>query len=259
MPIFGNGKFTTMKRTNQAPFVFGQNFQRRRLNSNTSVTGGIASGSQSSIVYQRPRRKIIRNSFKSKLVSAQPAKHYSYTADQAAVQDTIYTTCPTAGIVQGSTNATRDGDAVYLAALKGRFTYMPPGGVQSFIGRMIIGYSGEEYLGLGTDFGVGLTSAEVFLPGTTTFSTNGIVNPKGFTVLYDETIDVDNVVTSAGTSNSASGSFNVPLDTNFVYQASGSTMGKTKNLYVLFLSVTPGGAVAAPTGTFSVALDLIFK
>jgi len=258
MPMFK--QFVPMKRTNQSPFVFGRSFQRQRTQQSATIPEGTASGSQSAIVYQRPKRKVIRTSFKSKVVSAKPAKHYAYTADQTMTQDVIYTTCPTAGVVQGTTNATRDGDAIYLAALKGRYTYAAPVNAPGvYTGRLIIGWSGEEYPTLGSDFGTGLTTTELFLPNTSTVPINGLINPKAFTVIYDETVDADYFNTGAIVGNTATGTFNIPLDVNFVYQASASTMGKTKNLYVVFISEQFGSAALTPTGSVAIAFDLIFK
>lgn len=255
MPMFPQKRRATTALFRQNKFV-----RPNRTSFSNSVPEGMASGSSSTVVYQRPKKRVIRTSFKSKLVNAQPAKHYSYTADQATTASVIYTTCPTSGITQGTTNAQRDGDSVYLAALKGRYTYASEVGiVGNFIGRIIIGWSGEEYTGVGTDFGAGLATGELFLPGTTTFPLNGIINPKAFTCIYDETMDVDNFSAGSASMNQNTGTFNIPLDTNFVYQASGSTMGKTRNLYVVFIAGQVGAPALTATGIISIALDLIFK
>lgn len=257
MPMFPS-KFTVPTRTGFGAGLAAANAvigaMGRSTAQRTQFRGG---GSQTSIVEQRKRKRVRRHSFKSKIMAAQPAKHHTYTADQAMTHNTIYTTSPTQGVVQGTTNSTRDGDSIYLAALKGRFHYASATTSNAYVGRIIVGYSGEEYA-TASDFTSGLGASELFLPGTFGISINGIVNPKTFTVLYDETIDVNSQVSAVR--DVASGAFTIQLDTQFPYQASGSTFGKIRNLYVVVMSAVMDGATGTTaSGDISCALDLIFK
>lgn len=258
MVMFGN-KFSTPSRAALgSAIIAGQKFHTSFVRGSRSASDMRHGGTNTSHIYQRPKKRRSTRSFKAKLMNVQPSKHYSYTADQACTHSTIYTTCPTSGIVQGTTNATRDGDLVNLAALKGKFHYASPAASGAYVGRFIIGYSGEEYTGLGSDFGAGITTTELFLPSTFGVTINGIINPKAFTVLYDETIDLNSQL--AGARDVSSGAFTLQLDTSFPYQSSGSTMGKSRNLYVLFMAaVMDGVSGTTASGDISVALDLIFK
>jgi len=201
------------------------------------------------------RRKV---TFKSKVVNLEPTKHYNANTLNALSHDTMLTTCPTSGIVQGTGTGNRIGSQVELMALKIKGYFQTTAVSSAFQYRIIVGYSGEEYAGLGSVFGVGLTTAEVFLPLTAQWVANGIINPKAFTSLYDQTIDINSLVATTADLNGVS--FTVPLNKTFPYQADTSAFGKDKNLYVLIVGEVNGGvAGVTASGVASFSFDLIYK
>jgi len=188
-----------------------------------------------------------------------PAKHQtSVQSVGAATHVTIYSSNLTAGIVQGTSNTGRLGDSVRLIALKLKGFFQSPSaatGMYSY--RVIVGWSGEEYSG--NTLGVNLTDTELFLPNTTTaWNVNGIINPKAFTCLYDETFDVPSLISNVA--DLVSYNQTIQLNQDFDYQASGSALGKTKNLYmVVICNVVGGVAGTTAAGVTYTATDLIFK
>lgn len=218
---------------------------------------GRSSGTQNMVTAKR-KRKPNRNSFRSKLMAVTAAKHHTGTQAQAFTHDSIYSLNVTAGIVQGDLNSTRNGDSIHLAAIKikGFFNAATAAGAYSY--RILVGYTGEEYTN--TSFSAAaIGDVELFLPNTTnSFRGTGIINPKAFTCLYDETIDVNSEVAAALSLKSYA--FTVQLDKRFPYQASGSVLGKDKNLMIVVIGSVAGGSlgVTAAGGT-TISFDCIFK
>lgn len=210
------------------------------------------------MVHARRVKKPNSRSFRTKLMNTQPAKHYEGSTTTALTHGTVQCMNPTGGIVQGDTNAQRDGDFVHLAALKIKGIFQTAAATGAYSYRVIVGYSGEEY-NLPTVLGTGLTIAEVFLPNTTgNWIVNGIINPKAFTSIYDETIDINSEIAAATTLSSFS--CTVPLDKKFPYQSAASTFGKDKNLYIIVVSAINGGVTGVTsTGLTVFSYDLIFK
>lgn len=189
------------------------------------------------------------------------AKHFAL-GDAALLQtmlhNTYYSYMPTSGVVQGDTNAQRDGDSVYLEALKIRGSYTTNSAANGYTCRVLVGWTGEELSVAQTFVAGSITPQMIYLPTTGANGVNGIINPKGFTLLYDETVDVNSQI--AATTDISTLSAIIPLKQKFVYQESASAFGKTKNLVVVVISSVNGG-VAGTTGTGVIAMsvDLIFK
>lgn len=213
-----------------------------------------------SITYsKRTTQSRYRKSFRKRVKQTEPAKHYAGTTPVSLVHNTGLTLVPTAGVVQGDTNAQRDGDSIDLCALKLRGFYNAAAATGAYACRIIVGWTGEEYNN-GTVLATGLGSSEVFLANTVTSVTSlGIVNPKAFTVLYDTVIDVNSLIANA--LDLESFAFTVPLnDTSFPYQADGSTFGKQKNLAVYVVASVAGGTVGVTAaGGITLTYDLVFK
>lgn len=218
----------------------------------------VTRGTTSTIVTGKRKRATNKNSFAAKLMKAQPAKHYANSSTFNMTHNTLYTVVPTTGIVQGDTNAQRDGDFIHLAALKIKGAFISDTADGAYTYRILVGYTGEEY-NLPTVFGSGLGSTELFITNTPAASvTFGIVNPKAFTVIYDQSLDI-NSLTATG-SDLASFSFTCPLDKKFPYQADGSVFGKSQNLAIVVMAFKSGGVTGTTAaGGISLSYDLIFK
>jgi len=203
------------------------------------------------------RRKPNRvTSFKSMMLKNTAAKHKTDGPGATMLHNSIYSLNVTSLITQGDTNQNRDGDAVNLEALKLRGFFNSNVTAGAYVMRILVGWSGEEYttanfttLGLGT--------AEIFLPSGANTVTS-IVNPKAFTVLYDEVFDINSQI--AATADVCSIVKTVPLNQKFNYQSDASTMGKTKNLYIVAVAFVVGGTGGVTgVGNIALATDLIFK
>lgn len=209
---------------------------------------------------QRRKRVLPKTSFKSMVLSTQPAKHYTGFPGVAAVtHGTVNTAAITGGIVQGTADNNREGDSITMCALKMNGYITTPTASGAYTYRILVGYSGEEFPWT-ANFGSGLGLSEIFLPFTTSGAvTNGVVNPKAFNVLYDERVDINSVLT--GVRDLHSIGFTVPFNnTKFPYQASTSQYGKLRNLYVIFIGDVVGGVTGVTDcGTLTTGYDLVFK
>lgn len=206
----------------------------------------------------RPRKRKGRPSFKNQVVQTKAAKHFTGEQGLSMTHNTLYTLNLTAGVTQGDANTNRDGDAIYLCALKLKGFFNTDTAASGYAFRIIVGYSGEEYSPV--TFGSGLGISEVFLPNTGTNTSDvGQINPKAFTVIYDEKYTLNSQI--SGVRDRLDYSINVPLNNKFFsYQSAASALGKTTNLYAIVM----GGVIGGTTGTTAiggttVSWDFIFK
>uniref|UniRef100_UPI004048B047 hypothetical protein n=2 Tax=Pseudomonadati TaxID=3379134 RepID=UPI004048B047 len=224
------------------------NAKRQRANYSYYGTGTITKKKQANNRY--------RKSFSRKVLNVFPAKHLSGESQVTINNSTVYTMNLTAQVGQGTANNQREGDSIHLEALKINGLVQSATESNAYKFRILIGYSGEEF-GTTTFASGSLSSSEIFLPTTFTTTTNGIVNPKAFTVLYDKTIDLNSQVEGDRVIQSFSDTLR--LNTKFPYQASASVYGKFKNLYAICISYAPDIAVGVPNGSILFSYDLIFK
>jgi len=200
------------------------------------------------------------SSFAARVRSLEPYKHNTIndsTINNTLVHNSIFTTNLTSKITQGTANTDRIGDAVYLVSLKLKGLVNTPTTAGAYCYRVIIGWSGEEYnVSASTS---GLTTAEIFLPTQGgNFPGGSNINPKAFTCLYDEFIDINSIVTAVADLQTMS--IKVPLNQKFVYQASGSIYGKLKNLYLVVIAHVVGGTTGTTAcGSMVLNADVVFQ
>jgi len=214
----------------------------------------------STAMYGRRRKTKSSNSFAARVRRLSSYKHNTIvdaTNGGAMLHNNIYTTNITAKVTQGDTNADRSGDSIQLVALKLNGVIHSAAVSGAYTYRVLVGYSGEEYTS--TFAATGLPSTEIFLPnGGTSFMAHAIVNPKAFTVLSDTCYDINSLVAAAA--DLISVNIKVNLSGKFPYQASASTFGKYKNLYVVVIGGVVGGtAGVTAAGSAFINTDLIFQ
>lgn len=227
----------------------------------------VATGWNSTVrLRTKKRRRPVgaRSSFKTKLMAATPAKHMTTDDNQTAViggtHNTIYTFNATSGIAAGTADDQRVGDSVQLAALKLNGLLSTNGASTSSCQyRIIVGWSGEEYNLPNTLSSSGLTATELFETGTGgAWRNTGIINPKAFTVLDDRIFTLNNSISLV--SDIQEFAYTVPCSTAFHYQSNGSALGKTRNLYVVFIPcILNGTSGVTNAGSIALSTDLIFK
>lgn len=189
-----------------------------------------------------------------------PAKHYTGETSPTLVHNTVTSMCPTQGITQGDGNTNRDGDAIELEALKLKGSLVTATTAGAYQYRVMVGWSGEEFTT--ANIATGLVSAigatELFLPSTQGWVNNALVNPKAFTILYDQTFDLNSQI--AATQDIYNFNVTVPIHQGFSYQSSGSVQGKNRNLYVVVIGSVAGGTTGTTAaGQILLAYDLVFK
>jgi len=208
------------------------------------------------LMKKKRSRRAFRKSFKRKVLNVFGAKHLAGTSNVTITNAVMFTNNITAQVTQGTSGSTREGDSIYLEAIKihGHFQSATESNAYKF--RLLIGYSGEEYSVVTFTSGA-MTSAEVFLPATDTTLVNGIVNPKAFTVLYDQTIDLNSQIEGDRTIKSFADT--ISLKKQFPYQTNASIYGKNQNLYAIVVAYAPDIAGGVAIGSVLMAYDLIFK
>jgi len=214
-------------------------------------------GSSTQTETKDKRRKVTGGStFKDRVLKLAEAKHFTDGQIVPLVHSIGQTYNVTAQIVQGVSINSRIGDKIYLAALKIKGSYQAPDTSGAYTFRIIVGYSGEEYAQPGFAGGLlGLTNQEIFHNATTnSWASNGIINPKAFSMVYDERFDINSL--TEDTAEVRSFSFDVQLKKEFPYAPATGEFGKFKNLYIWVVADRVG---AGNSGTLVIAHDLIFK
>ena len=215
-------------------------------------------GYSRTLTNQKRKRKTYGRgkNFKRKVLDVFPAKHLSGNSGVTINNAEIYSMNLTAQIAQGTGLGQREGDTVHLEAVKLEGFFQSSTASNAYKFRLIVGYSGEEYGQVTLTSGVFGTS-ELFLPNTVATVVNGVINPKAFTMLYDEVIDMNSQIEGDRTLQSVRST--IKLNKTFSYQANASVYGKTQNLYVIVVSYAPDVAVGVANGSAVISYDLIFK
>jgi len=200
-------------------------------------------------------------SMKKYIRSTLPAKHhYVQDLQVTGTHNTIYAYSPTQGVVQGTGNAQRLGDSAHLLTLKvSGWASSSAITTKAVEYRIMVIYSGEEITAASSLVTPSFASSELWLSSTSPgWAPNAISNPKGITVLDDRTITLNNSIT--GVSDLESFNYNVALNSDFDYQASASTFGKNRNLYVVVMgAILDGIAGSTSWGITNISTDLVFK
>lgn len=232
--------------------TYGQYLQRSRQMLNTRQGDSIV------MTEKKRKRRPGKPSFKKMVFGVMGARHDTGEQAFALLHNSLYTLNLTSRILQGDTNATRDGDSIILCGLKIKGFYNTDTASNAYGFRIIVGYSSEEYNNPTFSSGLGLT--EVFLPNTGNITTTqGQINPKAFTVLYDEKLTANSQLT--GVRDRVDVAFTVNFnDKLFNYQSAGSALGKDHNLYVVVVADILNGVTGTTNvGGATLTWDFVYK
>lgn len=211
-----------------------------------------------SMVTRAPKLRISKKNFASKVRKLESASHFvNSDAAVAFVHNVPRSMCPTSNIAQGLGETQRTGDEVYLESLVLRGHVSAAAATGAYMYRLIVGYSTSQNVSSTLTTG-GLVYSDIFLANSGSYNTNGIVDPKAFTCLYDNTILVNSLISNS--TDNALIAQTIPLKTNFPYKSANGSLGKFKNLYVFVVATVQGGTNAVTScGSVSLGFDLIFK
>ena len=228
---------------------------------NQRVRQGLPSPSYTQVTTKRKRKQYARNTVATQIRKLEPAKHSTVSDNstaQAMKHNTIYETSPTQAITQGDGNTNRDGDEVFLEAIKINMTVVSEVTAGAYSYRILTGWLNDQ-VSCATSVASSLGSNRIFLPSTgVIYGHAAIINPKTFTCLDDRTVTINSVI--AATNDVVNEIFTVPLKQKFAYQSTGSQYGKFKNLYIIVIGTVIGGTTAVTNaGAFYLNTDLIFK
>lgn len=245
-------------------------FKRQRTWTNNSTNSTLNNSQPKAFVnYTRPsygsnsygkkrRPQASRNSLAYQIRSMEAVKHYvksDGTLNQTMIMNQVYLHQPTQQVSQGDTNSNRDGDNIYLNALKTRFMFHDLAAITDGVTyRLLVGWT--DIASSVSGF-TAATASDYFLPSAGTYFSNYIVDPKKLTVILDKTYDQNTLIT--GVRPVQTDAINIQLDKAFTYQT-GDTRGKGKNLTVLVVAQVVGGtAGTTQVGNVYMGYDLIFR
>lgn len=199
-----------------------------------------------------------------KVIHKDDDAHHAVIAqnNQVLGANTMYTSSLFTEIAQGTSNATRVGDAIWLEALKVRLNFYGSATSNTVLIRFLIVKSGIEIAGgvsgLWQTGGTGLSTGNVFLnTAVTTPAIDGIIDPKKVTVLYDKVVELTPRISGQVVVHNHN--MTIPLKTKHVYQVGNSGYAKMKQIYCIAVPYQLGATTGAAIGTIDMSSDIIFK
>lgn len=195
------------------------------------------------------KRTVFKRTYKKKKVSlgkqlirmADSKSHSIEVSLTGMIHNTIGSISPTQLLTQGTGNTNRIGDSVYLQNLVINGYYTCPAVANSICRLRVIVMWSRNILDNQTFVTGVVPTTDIFLPGTATIATNGIVNTKACTILADVILEVNPSISTA--KDIKSFAMTVPLNQTFDYVAAGSSKGKRKNLFIVAIPFKVGGGL----------------
>lgn len=239
----------------------------------------------SSVTPNKPKRPAYGTKLKKKLTFGPPASKSFTSRVKEIIRNTaeaphhsvwditatsilhgnIYTSSLLTEIAQGTSNATRLGDEIFLEAFKTRFQIVTAPGLTTIAWRVMLIKSGIEACatlsGAWTTGGTAITAAEVFFNtnpgGDYNYPGRAIVNPKAATVLYDQVFQFDENLAAQNIVRDFQ--VTVPIKQKHVYNQA-TQYAKFKNYYWLVMAYQNGGTPGTTNcGNIGMQTDIIFK
>lgn len=240
--------------------------KRQRL-SFTDMMSSYGGASNSTYPKKKMAKKLIKRKSKQSLsdkirkisIRQHEIKNWNNGTSAAFTHSTQQSFNMTAGVVQGTTNGTRNGDEITLNSVRAQVLITAPTTAGAYSYRVMFFYSGEEFSS--TSFStVGLAFAETFLPGAVV-GTNvaGIVNRKAISLLFDTVVNINSNL--AATQDVVHFPVNIKLgNVKFPYQSAAGIYGKFKNLYCVVTPYVAGGTTGVTTcGNVAINYSLDYR
>lgn len=201
--------------------------------------------------------------FKKQLAAATPANHMVFNSGAGTTHQVQYLYNICARVAQGLGLDDRQGDAIYMEAVKLNIQLATDTVSNAYHYRIMLFYSRDEYTTLGQTYSAGILATgtplgDMILPSQNSFTAASLItNPKCVTKVFDLVVDINSQVTGAASAKTLS--LNIPLKKEFKYSTNGQ-YGKFKNLYLLIVPEAYGGTLATTdAGDYFFNLDLIYK
>lgn len=147
-------------------------------------------------------------------------------------------------IIQGTSTLNRESEEIKLCAFKGKFMLRALWTVgatyETYIRIMFIRTKVEASAGVDT-YSSAIGSADLYLNNQSSLNlVNSQIDPKKVQLLFDKTVKLPFVNSTANTNASAIVEFNVPLNHDYVYKT-GSNNGNKYNYQIVMVAHSPGG------------------
>jgi len=178
------------------------------------------------------------------------------TANFVTSHNNVYSKNLTYDVTQGTAQGNRQGDTIYLCALRlSGFYESPISDANGIIYRIIV-YWSDVYAATGNWGTATITTGNLFINSGDRNSTL-ITDPKKITVLYDETTVIQPSIAQVYTAMDIATKVSIEKAINFL---PGANEVNPRQLYISIIpSVANGTAGITDTGKFIMGTDLIFK
>jgi len=174
------------------------------------------------------------------------------------LHNTIYCINLTYNLTQGTAQGNRQGDSVYLNALKASIFYDSPIGQQDGTTYRVLVHWSDTYKNSGAWSSATIGTGELFI-GTTgnTRTSTGIIDPKSTYCVYDELVTIQPTI--VGVYAAATNELTVQLNKAINYLP-GTNEVNPRQLYMTIIPAIANGTTGtSDAGRFIVATDLMFK
>ena len=178
------------------------------------------------------------------------------TANFVTSHNNVYSKNLCYDITQGTAQGNRQGDTIYLCALRlSGFYESPQASANGVIYRVIV-YWSDVYAATGNWGTATITTGNLFI-NTGDRNSTLITDPKKITVLYDETTVIQPTVEQVYTAMDISAKISIEKAINFL---PGANEVNPRQLYIsIIASVANGTAGITDSGKFIMGTDVIFK
>lgn len=200
-------------------------------------------------------------SLKEAIRQVESARHLPNGDNSNAVamkHNKVYTQNLMKFIVQGTSQGTRQGDTVFIEAIKFRGTWETPSATVNGLNLRLMVLYHDDYYDVGQPTVDNLLVSDLAMITTgTARATNLIIDPKRCTIIDDRNFTV--VPSISGAVDTQSWAYTVPIKKSFTFQPS-SQEGKDRNLYFVIVSTVALGVTGtSDTGSVYNNYDVIFK
>lgn len=238
-----------------APTMYG-GFKMLGKTSSRSRYGG--SGSRT--ITKRRKRNSGKYGLKTAIRSLESALHLATPGTGsnyfAATHNTVYSQNCTYNITQGTAQSNRQGDSVFLCALKFSGFHEGPVALQDGLVFRVLVFYADPFSGSAVFNSSTIGTGDLFI-ATNQYTSTGIIDPKKVYVVYDETIEVQPSVTNTYTGTNFNGSVQLNKGVNYF---PGTNEVNPRQLYITVIpSIANGTTGVTSCGKFAISTDLIFK
>lgn len=232
-----------------------------RSNYGTKTTTRYAPGSTTGSVIRKRTSVPHKKTFASKVRKLTPARHVNVGDNVATfnlLHNTLFTWNLLANVTSGAaTENQRGSNSIYLEAVKFSMFVESPVTINAISIRIMILYH-DDYFDNSAPSASGLTRGEIGIGTTGNERTTCMIpDPRKCTIVDDRKFQM--IIPVENARDTIPIDYTVQLKKNFLFQTSGTTEGKLKNLYCVITANQVNSINGTNIGIMKPNMDLIFR